>query len=251
MLTKNRGRRRKRKKQDPALQFTDQDILIVRYYLFHILQSQPRMTTKDLYNVVRDDISYPMTVATFQSVFGLNVKNERIPGYNTKKGKGGGIFLVDKEVAGKDIPDSPPSKAEAPPLIETEEEEEEEVSEEEKLMQNLPDTKFLSSLIALPEEPKVEPPKSYFKSKPDIAITINDIRFDTPLRLCDVNTLVEKVFDGVEDENGKIEYEGKIFTCDNPIFLTKFLFYFFGAAITSTDFEKVIDSWETDRKKKE
>lgn len=240
MATKRR-RRKSGKPSDPALQFTDEDIQIVRFYLFQTLQSQPRIKTKDLFDIVRDDLSSPITVSTFQLVFGLNLKNNRIPGYITAKGRNGGVFLDDPEVASENLPDEAPPKAEMP---ESSEVTEEEIDDDEIIddFNHVSAKNLLSSTyIAQPEVPKE---KELFKTKKPLNIIVNGTTFSVPMRHTDIVALIEKVFDGSEDENGEIEYIGKKYNCSNSSILTKFLFFFFEAGVPANNFGSVINKWD-------
>lgn len=227
---------------DPADQFTHEDIGIIRFYLYQILQCQEKITAANTYSIVSDYLSNGFSESQFKMILGLNFKNGRIAGYTTSKGRNGGIRMVDIDIASRDIPEVPPKKARSLVALANEEPESPEI-EPELEPQPQPEPEPEPELIKSITKPIPKTSSKPVESK-KIRVTLDGLSYSVPANGNHLKTLIHDIFECSENPNGNLDYDGKTYQCNESALMGKFLFYYFEGALSSHDFSKALDIWQ-------
>lgn len=214
-----------------ALLLNKQDINAIRYRMFHWLQDHRSLFRTDIYALVKGDLSKPICEADFLSAFAAAFKQGWIPGYISKRGRFGGFFLDDPELAGQRLSDPTsysaelamdfPMSAPKPQLNgEPEQSHEPPVGQPQARPNPAGD-----SLRMEPVKPKPVAPKR-------VRLEVDGLSYEVPMSEADISLLLERVIGATEDPGGTIIYDGKTFACDPSDRETfqRFLFFFYGSS---------------------
>lgn len=171
--------------------FTEEDIVTINNATVDLLKENEPRSRQEIYDVVKDEIK--LEYSDFNREFTNAYSEGLFPAIVSKRGPSSGVYLKETEEALK--------------------------KQKEEGAFNKPYLSAPKKEIVLP---KIKPPK--------LDLFIGDKHYDVPLTEADIKTLILRVLDGVESEDGIVKFGDKKYKCDEKL-LDKFLFYYFESAV--------------------
>lgn len=210
-----------------ALLFSDSDIQLIDVWLKENLPTKNRIQRPEIYAALKEQTSEKLDELKWSAALSFNIKSGRLSGYDTIRGRFGGVCFADQTAAPKPVVKfTPPTPKEPKKIVAAE-------------------PPAVKSTIIPPSKDEV--PKPVLKFTPRTMFTfprhvwVGKEMWKVSAPTTSINRLLVDVLRAVQNENGNVTFDGKKWLVQDVALLERFLVVFMHSVACGDSVEPVLD----------
>ncbi len=220
---------------DLVLKIKDEDLSLITQTLNSVLAKKDRVTASDIFDSIGEKLNSKLPKTTFQQSLSANIREGRISGFHSKKGRFGGIFKgdaaevqIEEDVEEETAPvkvEKPSAPIKIQPPIKN-------VKIEPEIQQAQPVVikPYLAPVKKAPAP--VESMKNSLYSGSELTVLfISGEKYQIPCHWMYINVLLKKVFKAKEDDAGNVKFKDQIYIVQDIETFKSNLLWFLNASI--------------------